>query len=559
MVLLGLYLNMLKAILRPFRVQMEQTLEVIDRNDPVQVERAVLTLWRLIRGAREQAVQVGNGMLTDTAAEFGYEAYLPEPATYTQKAVRKLLRDYRGKSDAALIHAMERHVRAGARTQIMRAVPDPEVPNFVPIQDMVSAEAYPVVLEGFTALDELIEQAGQDADQATADAEGAKPVSEKVYPIGWARVLTGETNCGFCVMLASRGPVYSSKLAASYKGGRSFVTGGRGRRGAAARRHQAADKQRLEDMNAFHDSCDCIVVPVYKESNWVGKAEYERLRTLWDETVKKAATNPDAYKGNHPRDWVEQELTERAAAGSPVLISNKRDEAAAFTVTDGADEQHLEAVTDELESSQRRGFEAQAFKEHNGFMAERGFASVDGQYPKKMGSSRRSRRKGLPEVQEWQWPPPGVETVPRASVKVPEYRLTDEDMRHIWEGEPNGLDGGHRPESTHRNKVKFPPGWTKQRAQEAVQKLLDSPDMVSVKSYGSGTAGVKLLGVIDDILLHARLEIIGSRTILHAAFPMKGVDCRANLADTGVEVLAPLNISSDIRRLLQENEWKHVG
>lgn len=162
------------------------------------------------------------------------------------------------------------------------------------------------------------------------------------------------------------------------------------------KRRQAADKQRLENMNAFHDSCDCIVVPVYKESNWVGKAEYERLRTLWDETMKKAATNPDAYKGNHPRDWVEQELTERAAAGSPVLISNKRDEAAAFTVTDGADEQHLEAVTDELESSQRRGFEAQALKEHNGFMAERGFASVDGQYPKKMGSSRRSRRKGLP-------------------------------------------------------------------------------------------------------------------------------------------------------------------
>lgn len=107
-------------------------------------------------------------------------------------------------------------------------------------------------------------------------------------------------------------------------------------------------------------------------------------------------------------------------------------------MTDGADEQHLEAVTDELESSQRCGFEAQAFKEHNWFMAERGFASVDGQYPKKMGSSRRSRRKGLPEVQEWQWPPPGVETVPRASVKVPEYRLTDEDMRHIWKASRTG-------------------------------------------------------------------------------------------------------------------------
>jgi len=36
--------------------------------------------------------------------------------------------------------------------------------------------------------------------------------------------------------------------------------------------------------------------------------------------VGRAATNPDAYKGNHPRDWGEQELTERAAAGSPVLI-----------------------------------------------------------------------------------------------------------------------------------------------------------------------------------------------------------------------------------------------
>lgn len=53
----------------------------------------------------------------------------------------------------------------------------------------------------------------------------------------YARRLSGATNCDFCVVLASRGPVYGNPLAAGEAG------------------------------NRFHDGCDCDIVPV--RGKWV--------------------------------------------------------------------------------------------------------------------------------------------------------------------------------------------------------------------------------------------------------------------------------------------------
>ena len=80
-------------------------------------------------------------------------------------------------------------------------------------------------------------------------------------PRGWARVLTGARSCWFCVMCASRGPVYqSAKSAGDNKG----------------------------PWNSYHDHCDCKVVPVFDHRNWEGVEQYRQLEKMWrDVTWKK--------------------------------------------------------------------------------------------------------------------------------------------------------------------------------------------------------------------------------------------------------------------------------
>lgn len=77
--------------------------------------------------------------------------------------------------------------------------------------------------------------------------------------LGWARVLAGETNCAFCAMLASRGPVYHSEGTASFDA---------------------------------HDGCDCGATLVVKGERWEGEDEFKALRALWED----ARDNPNDWE-----------------------------------------------------------------------------------------------------------------------------------------------------------------------------------------------------------------------------------------------------------------------
>lgn len=99
-------------------------------------------------------------------------------------------------------------------------------------------------------------QAARDLVVDTAEGSGEE--------IGWARVLNGEKNCGFCAMLASRGPVYHSDKSAL------TVVGQRGR--------TRGTRQMGE---AYHDHCDCSAVLVRKGKAWDGQQQFEHLERLW--------------------------------------------------------------------------------------------------------------------------------------------------------------------------------------------------------------------------------------------------------------------------------------
>jgi hypothetical protein len=79
--------------------------------------------------------------------------------------------------------------------------------------------------------------------------------------IGWARMLTGPKSCGFCAMLASRGPVYRSDKSAMFRGGAS--------------------------ADAYHDGCDCVAVLVRKGVPWEGQQSHKVLEKLWEATGGK--------------------------------------------------------------------------------------------------------------------------------------------------------------------------------------------------------------------------------------------------------------------------------
>lgn len=99
--------------------------------------------------------------------------------------------------------------------------------------------------------------------------------------VGYARVIQGEYTCPFCIMLASRGPVYSQR---EYQG---YVD--------AAARKAAGTTETNEYMDDFHWRCDCVMVPVLKskEHTWDGYGDWQRFEKAW-QRITKGYSSKDA-------------------------------------------------------------------------------------------------------------------------------------------------------------------------------------------------------------------------------------------------------------------------
>lgn len=276
--ILGAYAAALRSIVALFTPKVLSVLATVDRSDAAQRALAEAEILKLTREARLEAAKVGDEMLRDAASGLSVEPFIPEPEPYRAGSVIQAFRESTGKSDKYLAGVLGRHVRMAARRQVMRAVPEPVIPNFMPPEKMFPRGVKPVSLEPHQSAEAFNRTVGDDG-------------KARIYPVGWARVLTGRTSCGFCVMLASRGPVYSSARHAG-KGG----AGGR-------------DK--------FHNNCDCMVVPVYKSTDWTGRREFEELREFYHATMDDVKAHPEKYSGKNAQAWLEQALKER---GAPVGV-----------------------------------------------------------------------------------------------------------------------------------------------------------------------------------------------------------------------------------------------
>lgn len=95
--------------------------------------------------------------------------------------------------------------------------------------------------------------------------------------VGFARVATGRETCAFCLMLVSRGPVYKRELkaGAKHEGAAEIMN-------EKLTNNEEVDDDELDQlMTRWHPGCDCKVVPVFDQNNWVGYDDWKRMEQIW--------------------------------------------------------------------------------------------------------------------------------------------------------------------------------------------------------------------------------------------------------------------------------------
>src|SRR5699024_769267 len=181
------------------------------------------------------------------------------------ESVRKTVSEPDFSPDVAALRAA-RSVENGARRTIMRAVEEPD-------QD----------------LDPVIDSQEEPDEGPPPEVTDDQP---RQLIRGWARVPTGRETCGFCWMLASRGPVFNTSWAAGARLKDSEIV-----------RKTADGSMTSDDMNQWHTGCDCKVVPVYRLSQWPGKEKHEAAWELWKREIQGRYSGKDAI--NEYRKLVE--------------------------------------------------------------------------------------------------------------------------------------------------------------------------------------------------------------------------------------------------------------
>lgn len=280
----------------------------IYRQDDRQAEIRQLApvLTEIVRGARYGAYEAATEFLQDTAEQHGIEdPYVPELADYSINSVETILReDLRGAPDEAarrISSRLSQHVEDAARQTMVRSVEDYRDPATEADEEHYSYAA----LRG-----------------TDDDADGWDRELRESQARSWARVLTGAENCAFCVMLASRGPIYETAESA----------------GRIAASDLFREAGAVGWANSYHPGCDCLVVPIYDYNSWPGRDQFGELRKFYKRTIDDATWTDDdgnEHKGityNNGPGWsqnkvlsaIERELRRMAGEGQSLPITDVR-------------------------------------------------------------------------------------------------------------------------------------------------------------------------------------------------------------------------------------------
>jgi len=111
----------------------------------------------------------------------------------------------------------------------------------------------------------LNEAVGRHVLQPGRDTIVANGAKDPAQPKGWARVVTSDHPCAFCVLMASRTNLYKSKRA-------------------------GGDSRILADADRYHKKCSCIAVPVFNTG------PPSQHFDMYDKAAANAGTRSDPKK-----------------------------------------------------------------------------------------------------------------------------------------------------------------------------------------------------------------------------------------------------------------------
>ena len=242
------FLGIMRKVTRLFHLRLADIFSSVPEGDPLGMRMSSGYVYDAVRQARHSAYGAACLYLRGQARVHGAdESWLPPEPKYSAAAVEAALREANGsRSDAE--RRLEQHVWASARQTVADAsrlapyrVPpledglhDEDLKDFPgAAKDLERskhkrhagswADAFDDITDRVGGALRDLEDRGVMPDRGMSDATSDVPSSRRdlqgrviARPFGWARVTHPSKNgpCGFCAMLASRGPVYSSARAA---------------------------------------------------------------------------------------------------------------------------------------------------------------------------------------------------------------------------------------------------------------------------------------------------------------------------------------------------------
>lgn len=320
---------------RGFRKAALPVLRASEWDDASRRGAVAKELASVVRDYRSQAADVAGEFMVSQADG---DAFIPDVEGYPDSSVTAVLKESRSVDEVA--DSLGRHVESAARRQVVRATPAPEVDSGLSGFDdlwqftQAEGESAPDGVSGFDGLDEFLKPDKPMIDRMVDDGAGWGDLEEYlssavstvdrehdggddvpkgkklVFPKGFARVLSGAENCPFCVMLVSRGPIYSSASKAGAKGVKNVLS---------------LWKPGDDFSNSYHNHCDCMVVPVYDLSaDWPGRDQQEYLQDQWGKVTKNYTAGSARRRDNDKlKAWAEY-LKQLEADGRSLEIADVR-------------------------------------------------------------------------------------------------------------------------------------------------------------------------------------------------------------------------------------------
>lgn len=257
-------------------------------------------------------------MLTTAAYRRALDAVALEFMRFAQRLVRSFIRGPQTKDDYTLLVDMlheavsEARRRQGVLAQqylsdqmaAQRVSGEPYVPEVRNYDRRATDKAVSTALKqpenAETLIPKRLQVHVEDAPRRVVQDSVRVTTGKGKRPLGWARVLTGADNCGFCVVLASRGMAIDSE--------------GRFTDGFYTSQEKALF---AENGEKYHPNCDCVAVPVWRRGSWDGFDQAKELYELYKASRRKHVDNdpPESsgYKERAPDAFeaVRRELRDR--------------------------------------------------------------------------------------------------------------------------------------------------------------------------------------------------------------------------------------------------------